>query len=189
MRLTLPSLCIALALCAQSATATTYKVGTGQPYATPSNVPWESLAAGDSVLIYARATPYKDKWVICRVGTAGAPIVVRGIPDGSGHLPVMDRAGAVTRSPLNFWNEDRGVMKIGGANTPPDAMPAWIVIENLDIRGARSSNTFTGRSGVAAYNANASAIYIEKGQNVVVRGCHLHDCGNGFFCASGTSDL
>jgi len=189
MRLLAPSLCIALALSAQSASATVYAVGTGHPYATPSAVPWESLAPGDSVLIYAQAAPYHDKWVICRQGTAAAPIVVHGVPDGSGNLPVLDGANAVTRSALNFWNEERGVIKIGGANTPPDLTPAWIVVENLDIRGARSTNTFTGRSGVTAYGTNASAIYIEKGTNCVVRGCHLHDCGNGFFCASLTTNL
>ena len=189
MRFVLPVTCIALALSVQTAHATRRDVGTGYPYAAPSDVPWESLAAGDTVLIHFRATPYKDKWVICRVGTAAAPIVVRGVPDGTGALPVIDGAGAVTRSQLNFWNEERGVIKIGGANTPPDVMPAYIVIENLDIRAARPENTFTGRNGLTSYGGNASAIYIEKGQHVTVRGCHLHDCSNGFFCASLTSDL
>ncbi len=169
--------------------ATTFRVGPSWPYATPSDVPWESLAAGDSVLIHARPAPYLDKWVICRVGTEAAPIVVRGVPDESGALPVIDGANAVTRPTLNFWNEERGVIKIGGANSPPDAMPAWIVIESLDIRGARPQNSFTGRNGLTSYAGNASAIYIEKGQHIVVRGCRLHDCSNGFFCANQTSDL
>jgi len=56
------------------ASATTYEVGTGKPHATPSAVPWESLQPGDLVLIYWRSAPYKDKWVICRQGTAAAPI-------------------------------------------------------------------------------------------------------------------
>jgi len=29
-------------------------------------VPWESLQAVDTVLVYWRSTPYKEKWVICR---------------------------------------------------------------------------------------------------------------------------
>jgi len=189
MRLVTTCLCIALALTAQSASAAVYAVGTGHPYTTPSNVPWESLAPGDSVLIYAQATPYHDKWVICRAGTAAQPIVVHGVPDASGNLPIIDGANAVTRSALNFWNEERGVIKIGGANTPPDLTPAWIVVENLEIRGARSTNTFTGRNGLTSYGSNASAIYIEKGSDLVVRGCHMHDCGNGFFCASLTTNL
>jgi hypothetical protein len=164
-------------------------VGPAQPLATPSEVPWEALVAGDSVLIHARAAPYRDKWVICRAGTPSAPIVVRGVPDAGGALPVIDGAGAVTRGALDFWNEERGVVKIGGANSPPDAMPAWIAIERLEIRGGRPENTFTGRSGLTAYAGNAAAIYIEKGQHLAVRGCHLTDCSNGLFCASQTSDL
>src|SRR5689334_11793680 len=120
-----------LALAAvHSAMAMTYSVGPSKPYATPSDVPWESLAPGDSVKIFWRATPYLDKWVICRVGTQTQPIVVSGVPNGS-LLPVIDGNNAVTRSALNFWSEQRGVIKVGGANTPADTQPAWIVIENL----------------------------------------------------------
>jgi len=172
-----------------SAQATTYEVGPGHPHDAIGDVPWEALAAGDSVLIHARPQPYKEKWVICRAGTQSAPIVVRGVADGSGALPVVDGNGATTRSQLNFWNENRGVIKIGGANNPPDTMPAWIVIENLEVKSARPEYTFTGREGVTAYANNAASIYIEKGQHIVVRGCHLHDCSNGFFCAYLASDL
>jgi len=180
---------VLLSTLVRPAAATTYRVGPGHPYAGIGNVPWESLAPGDSVLIHARPAPYAEKWVICRVGTATQPIVVRGIPDGSGNLPVIEGANATTRTQLNFWSENRGIIKVGGANNPPDTMPAWIVIENLDIKGARSTNSYTGRSGVATYGANASAIYVEKGQHIVVRGCRFHDCGNGFFCAWQTTDL
>jgi len=176
-------------LAVHSATAATYNVGPSKPYATPSDVPWESLAPGDSVRIFWRATPYLDKWVICRVGTEAQPIVVSGVPDASGALPIIDGRNAVTRSALNYWNEPRGVIKVGGANTPADTQPAWVVIENLEIRGARASNTFTGRSGVTAYSSNASAIFVEKGDHLTVRNCWMHDCGNGFFAASGTSEL
>jgi hypothetical protein len=183
------TLALVLAAGVDEAAAAVYHVGPGQPLATPSDVPWESLAGGDSVYIHGRATAYHDKWVICRAGTSVAPIVVRGVPDGSGALPVIDGANAVTRSALNFWNEERGVIKIGGANTPPDAMPAYVSIEQLDIRGAHTPNTFTGRVGLTSYATNAAAIYIEKGQHVTIRGCHLSGCGNGLFCASETSDL
>jgi hypothetical protein len=72
-----------------AAQATTYEVGPGKTYANISNVPWESLQPGDLVLIYWRATPYKEKWVICRQGTAAAPIIVRGVP-GTGRRAAGD---------------------------------------------------------------------------------------------------
>jgi len=72
---------------------------------------------------------------------------------------------------------------------PPDVMPAYIVIENLDIRGGKLGNTFTGRDGLTAYDKNCAAIFIEKGQHIVIRNCDLHDSGNGLFCAHQTTDL
>ena len=169
--------------------AKVYPVGPGRTYENIGDVPWESLDAGDSVLIHYRESPYREKWVICRAGTENAPIVVKGIPNGKGELPVIDGRDATTRSALNYWNEQRGVIKIGGANNPPDILPAYIIIENLDIRSGRPPYSFQGRSGLTDYVNNAAAIYIEKGEHILIRGCILHDCGNGLFCGSQTTDL
>ncbi len=165
--------------------ATTYHVGPGQPLATPSQVPWESLQPGDVVLIYWRAAPYTDKWVICREGTAAAPIIVRGVPGPAGELPVIDGNGATTRLALDYWAESRAVIKIGGASVPGDTMPRYIVIEGLDIRGARPPRTFVDDSGNSqSYSANAAAVWIEKGEHITIRGSRLHDSGNGLFVSS-----
>ena len=166
-----------------------YDVGIGHTYSAVGDVPWESLSAGDSVLIYWRAETYKEKWVICREGSSDAPIVVKGIPNEYGELPVIDGEDATTRSELNFWNEERGVVKIGGANNPPDCTPKYIVIENLDIRSGRPPYSFTGRYGLTDYVNNCAAIYIEKGEHIIIRNCVLHNCGNGLFCGHLTSDL
>ena len=165
--------------------AATYEVGDGKPYTSIGAVPWKSLQAGDTVLIHWRATPYKEKWVICRQGTATAPITVRGVLNASGQRPVIDGNGAVTAPGLNYWSETRGVLKIGGANIPTDTMPKYIVIENLDIRGARSSYTFRADDGTTqAYSSNASPIFLEKGENITIRNTLIHDGGNGLFIAS-----
>jgi hypothetical protein len=176
-------------LVAAPALATTYEVGPGKAYATPSDVPWESLAAGDTVLIYWRSTPYKDKWVICRQGQAGAPITVSGVPGSGGELPVIDGIDAVTRSQLNYWNEERGLLKIGGANTPADTTPQYIIVENLEFKSARDTHSFTGRNGVTSYAQNAAAVYVEKGTHITIRNCTLRDSGNGLFAAAATTDL
>ena len=170
------------------AQANVYEVGPGKPYASIGAVPWESLLAGDTVLIYWRSTAYKEKWVICRQGTQSAPITVRGVPGPNGELPIIDGNGATTRSVLNYWNQERSVIKIGGANNPPDTIPRHITIENLDIRSARPPYTFTAANGTTVtYSDNASSIYIEKGENIVVRNCIIHDSGNGFFVASSSA--
>jgi len=175
------ALAVVLVLVATAAHATLYEVGPGKPLTNVGDVPWESLVAGDTVQIYARATPYREKWVISRAGTAAQPITVRGIPDGSGNLPVISGDGATTRLQLDYTNEQRGLLKIGTAS--PDVLPQYIVIENLDLQSAKPGYTFTDDAGNAgvAYVANAAAIYVERGQHIIIRGCKLHDAGNGLF--------
>ena len=169
----------------EAAAAVTYDVGPGQPCASIGSVPLATLQPGDTVRIHYRSTPYKEKWVICRQGTATQPITFSGVPGPNGELPAIEGIGAATAPGLNYWNDERGVVKIGGANTPADTMPKYIIIENLEIRGARSSYTFTDDAGaVLAYSANASTIYIEKCENCTIRNNVLHDAGNGLFVAS-----
>ena len=117
--------------------AAVYEVGPGKPLASIGAVPWATLQPGDAVRIHYRSTPYKEKWVICRQGTAAAPITISGVPGPAGEFPVVEGIGAVTAPGLNYWSENRGIVKIGGANTPPDTMPRYIVLEGLEIRGAR----------------------------------------------------
>ena len=174
------------ALGAGSAKATVYEVKPNTPLDTIAEVPWATLQPGDTVLIHWRPTPYKEKWVICRQGTAALPIYVRGVPNSkTGELPVIDGNGAVTPLNLNFPSEQRGVIKIGSANIPADTMPKYIVIENLEIRSAHPNYQFTDDGGnTQSYTSAASSIYVEKGENITVRNCKMHDSANGFFVAS-----
>ena len=168
-----------------SALAAVYEVREGTALDTISEVPWATLQPGDTVLIHWRAAPYKEKWVICRQGTANAPITVRGVPGPQGQLPVIDGNGATTDAGVNFWSETRGTIKIGGANVPADTMPRHIVIENLEIRGAHPNYQFTDDSGqTQAYSTSASPIFVEKGENITIRNNIITDGANGFFVAS-----
>ncbi len=145
-------------------------------------MPWATLQAGDNVYIHWRSSPYKEKWVINREGTADMPIGIIEVNGPDGQQPVIDGNGAVTPSGLNFWNESRGVIKIGGSNTPDDGLPSHIIIDNLDIRSGRPAYHFTNDNGqTETYSNNAAAIYVEKAANLIIRNCTLHDCGNGLF--------
>jgi parallel beta-helix repeat protein len=170
--------------------ATIYNVGPGHPYASIGATPLALLQPGDSVRIHYRPTPYREKWVICRQGTAAQPITFTGVPGPNGERPVIEGIGAVTAPGLNYFSESRGIVKIGGANTPADTMPRYIVIENLEIRGARSTYTFTDDSGATvSYAANASTIYVEKCEHCTLRNNVLHDAGNGLFVASSDASV
>ncbi|MCO6436359.1 MAG: polysaccharide-degrading enzyme [Phycisphaerae bacterium] len=176
---------IAISLVATEASGTTFEVGDGMPYATIGAVPWESVSAGDVVLIHWRSSPYREKWVIGRAGTANEPIVVSGVAGPNGALPIIDGENATTRLALDYWNEPRSVIKVGGSSIPSNTLPQYVVIENLDIRGARPPNAFTDDAGgVQNYAANAAAIHVERGEHITIRNCILRDSGNGLFVSS-----
>jgi hypothetical protein len=105
-------------------------------------------------------------------------------------LPIIEANGATTRLALDYWGESRAVIKIGGASIPADTMPRYIVIENLDVRGARPPNTFTDDAGAAqSYVANAAAIWIEKGEHITLKNNRVHDSGNGLFVSSAEPNI
>ena len=170
--------------------ATTYEVGPSKPLSSIGSVPWETLQPGDTVLIHYRPNAYAEKFVICRQGTTNAPITVRGVPGPNGELPILDGNAATTRTNLNYWGENRAVIKIGGASKPVDTMPRFVTIENLDVRSARPPFSFTGANKtVQNYAANAASIWIEKGENITIRNCVIRDSGNGFFVSSSDTDV
>ncbi|MFT5819233.1 MAG: hypothetical protein ACI8ZM_000456 [Crocinitomix sp.] len=162
--------------------ATDYHVGPMQPLASIGEVPWADLNAGDRVYIHWREVSYKEKWVINCNGSAENLIEIIGVNGPDGQQPVIDGDNAVTVPGVNFWNESRGIIKIGGSNVPEDGLPTYILIENLEIRSARPGYFFENDSEeMEEYSDNAAAIYVEKCANLTIRNCTLHDAGNGLF--------
>jgi len=167
------------------ARAAVYDVGPGQPLAAIGDAPWATLAPGDVVRIHWRAEPYREKWVIGRSGTSSAPIVVTGVLGPGGERPVVSGDGATTPAPLNFWSEGRGVIKVGGSNTPDNEVASFVVIENLDVRSGHAAYGFTNDAGgTESYAQNAAAIFVEAAQHLVIRNCVISDSGNGLFVAA-----
>jgi hypothetical protein len=167
-----------------------YDVGPGKAYAEPGDVPWESLEPSTLVRIYYRTAPYQAKWVINVAATAQKPVVVLGIPEG-GKRPVISGNDAATRTQLDYWNEVRSIIKIGGSSIPdnPDG-PSYICIQGLDIRGARPGYRFRDDSGNSqGYSSNAAAIHIEEGSDITIHDCLLHDAANGLFSGSASSRI
>ncbi|MCA9676217.1 MAG: right-handed parallel beta-helix repeat-containing protein, partial [Myxococcales bacterium] len=172
-----------------TAAADTYEVGPGLARQEVDEVPFESLGAGDVVEIHWRAQPYAAKFVIGNGGTAQAPLIVRGVPGPGGELPVIDGDGATTRAALDYWNQVRSVVKIGGSSSPADA-PSYVVVEGLDVRAGHPDHGFTDSAGAAqTYAGNAAAIHVENGDHITIRGCVLRDSANGLFVSSGARDV
>lgn len=167
---------------------TVLEVGPGLAFEAPSDVPWESITAGTLVRIHYRAEPYRDKWVVNTTGTKDRPVVVLGVPE-NGELPVISGDGATTRSALDYWNEPRGIVKIGAANQP-SGPAAYVTIECLEVTSARPGVTFEDAGGdQTEYTQNAACLYLEEGTSITLRNNVIHGCGNGIFASSGSSDV
>ncbi len=167
-----------------------FEVGPGREYADPTEVPWEDLEPSTLVRIHWRPKPYRAKWVLNTAATSDGPLVVLGIAD-SGRLPVISGEEAVTRRVLDYWNEDRSVIKVGGSSLPrDDVVPAYVYIQGLDVRSGRPPYGFTDDDGrPQTYRENAAAIHVETGMHITVCGCLLHDAGNGLFVSAPASDV
>ncbi len=177
-------------LCPWPLLAADYHVGPGQVDGEDiDDAPWAALQPGDRVFIHWRNTPYLKKWVINAQGTAAQRIEIIGVNGPGGQRPVISGNGASTVSGLDFWNDARGVIKVGGSSTPTDGLPSYITIENLEIRSGYPDYTFTNESGgTQSYSNNAASIYVEKAAHLIIRNCVLHDSGNGLFIGAFDGD-
>ncbi len=167
-----------------------YDVGPGRTYADPSEVPWEDLESSTLVRIHYRDTPYRTKFVVTTSATQARPMVVMGVPDNN-RLPVISGDDAATRTQMYYLNEVRSVVKVGNYTGSNDTdRPAYVYIQDLDIRSGRPGYYFSDRNNASReYSNNAAAVHIEEGDHITIIGCNLHDCGNGLFSSSLTSDI
>lgn len=98
-----------------------------------------------------------------------------------------------------------GLITIGrAAGSSYTAVPVGITIENLEIRNAHESQQFTpwfsglvspSHPYAATYNSTSrsyegfiAGIRVQRGEDITIRNCHIHDCGNGIFVNSVVDD-
>src|SRR5438046_2387339 len=71
-------------------TPATFEVGPGLAFTAVNAVPWENLAAGDTVRIHWRPDAYREKILISTSGNDAAPIRVIGVAGPNGERPIID---------------------------------------------------------------------------------------------------
>ena len=123
-------------------------------------------------------------------GTAKSPIRICGVPGPDGQLPVIDGQDATTRPQLDFpfdGHQVRGLVIIGHAHGQPwENTPSHIIFEGFEVRNAAPPNAFTDRSGKkSAYSPIAAGIFVERANNLIIRGCTVTGNNNGIFVGTG----
>lgn len=181
----------AMAPCLPSGSGIDYQVGSGAGQLASINlVPWERLAAGDTVRIFYSATPYRGHILLAARGTAQAPVRVCGVKGPNGERPIIDGQNAVVRSGLSYGyaiQETRAIVMVDRLGTEDwgTAYPTHIQIDGLEIRAQHPSYTFTNSAGVTqAYETFGACIWVDRGKNITIADNVLHDCTNGLFSKS-----
>ncbi len=160
--------------------------------ASLSEVDWNNLAPGDTVRVFHRQEPYREKVLLRGQGTEEQPIRLCGVPGPNGELPRVSGDGATTRPDIDFGDlsngmEDLGVISIW--NRDYDIRASHIHIEGLHVSdtlgapgGANDVLSYTATDGsVRSYRPGAACIRIQEGDHIVIRGNEISGCGNGLF--------
>jgi hypothetical protein len=168
------------------AAGTTYDVGVGQAYTKLAQVPWLKLVPCDTVNIHWQPTPYKEITLLSNRGAANKFIRITGILGPNGERPVIDGNGATQTPGLPFINAIFGKLGLFVVSPPQGFTwgykPGYIEISNLEIRNANQTNHMTDTTGAdITWHKFASGIYIERGENIAILNCDIHDNGNGIF--------
>ena len=159
-------------------------------------MPWESLKAGDTVRIFARATPYTGKFLVAAQGTAAAPVRICGVRGANGERPVIDGNGAVTRRALasaygssaavSDIHQRRSVIVVKQLATQPwESVPAHIQIDGLNIKRAHPNYSFTDAAGATkTYDGFGACVWVDRGHNIQILDNEINDCSMAVFTKS-----
>ena len=176
-----------------------YEVGTGKEYTTVTSVPAiTSWTPGTIMRIWntdttgSNPSTYHEYFQIKNSGTATQPVIVCGVPDSYGNLPILDGQNAVGQSDISNGGgaAGAGIMSLWpGPGTPYNywqsgsAGPSYVSITGLHLRHAGNTYGYTPPAGGAqvAWSAAAACVNVRSGAYVDVSGNDMDTCGNGFF--------
>jgi len=170
--------------------AATYEIGPGKTYTNIGDFAWENLSAGDTVKIYYRSTAYAEKWCVGVAGTAQNPVVIQGVAGEGGELPVIDGENATTRTQLDYAGDERSIIHFGACSTPDVQTTTYVTLENLVIKNARDTMSYTCDAGTSkSYLSNATTVRLVNAQNITLNNLELTNAHNGFMTSPTTADI
>jgi hypothetical protein len=185
-----PSRCPAVALVGAHAT---YNIGPGKAYTNLTDFPWLNLVAGDVVNIYYSPKPYATKVALRATGTAEKPVVINGVADAHGRLPIITGTNAMTAKDAiaqEFYVNSGGatiepfgvIVLYRGHNDEYGYKPTHLTIQNLKVTGATPGKYFTNHLGKRTkFPEFTSGIYGVAAQYLTVQNNEIYNNGLGTF--------
>ncbi len=175
-------------------TGSVYDVGPSQKYTTLGSVPFPTLTPGSTIRLHnedttgAHPTEYHEYVQIAQAGTADQPIRMCGVPDSVGNAPIVDGANATGRSDTASSIAGYGLVTLhkenGAAAWPGFSSAAYIAVEGIHFRNAKSGASYVTPSGGAAQWSDTSAcVRVNEGHNTVFVGNEFESCSVGAYSA------
>jgi hypothetical protein len=167
-----------------------YEVGPSQTYKTLASVPFPTIVPGSTVRLHnedttgLNPTTYHEYVEISQPATAGQPFRMCGVPDASGHLPIIDGSNATGRSDTSTDSAGYGLMTLHNSNSfsywPKFVAAQYVVVEGIQFRDANPGFSYTTPAGSAQnWQATAACIHVREAQNMAFVGDDIGSCGNG----------
>jgi hypothetical protein len=179
-----------------------YEVGAGKEYPSLESTPAaNSLRPGSIIRVWNTDTTgtnpstYHEYYQIASTGTPTQPMILCGVPDSLGNLPVIDGSNATGQAGvstgvtvagfgiISVWAGGYGKITPDGYWQSGSAGPSYVTITGLHLVHGTPNYNYTppGGGAPAAYNAFTSCLNIRSGSYIDLGGNHLDTCGQGVF--------
>jgi hypothetical protein len=175
-----------------------YEVGAGKAYATISSTPAiATLEPGSIIRIWntdttgSNPSTFHEYYQIASTGTATQPIIICGVPDSQGNLPIVDGSNATGQSDINTDGGAAGAGIISvwtngshyGYWQDGSAGPSYVNITGLHIRNANVNYSYypPGSTTLTPYGGFVGCVSLYSGTYIDVSGNELDNCGLGLF--------
>jgi hypothetical protein len=185
-----------------------YEVGAGKQYATIQSTPAaNTLAPGSIIRIWntdttgASPSTYHEYYQLASSGTPTEPIILCGVPDALGNLPIIDGSNATTQpgtdidthdgvGVLNIWAGGYGASDPYGFWQSGSAGPSYVSVTGLHIAHATPVFSYTPPGGgePTPYATFTGCVNVRSGNYIDVSGNDLDTCTNGFFSTEYASE-
>lgn len=174
-----------------------YEVGAGKAYTTISSTPaLTAFKPGTIVRIWntdttgANPSVYHEYYNVQSTGTATQPVIVCGVPDSGGRLPILDGTDAHAQSDLDtsagggiitIWKGPNHYGYWQGGSLGPN----YVSVTGLHLRNGKSNikRYSPGSSTETNWDSFTACVNARSGAYVDISGNFMDNCSNGIFTA------
>lgn len=179
-----------------------YEVGAGKQYATIASTPaLTNWAPGTIMRIWntdttgSNPTIYREYYNIQKDGTPTQPIIVCGVADSKGNLPILDGQDATAQSDVDTNAGDGIITLWHGAGhygywQDGSIGPNYVSVTGLHLRNGNSTlkRYAPGGSSEVNWDNFTACLNFRSGSYVDISGNELDNCANGMFTAENASN-